>query len=139
MPLILRGIFRKERNRPLAAGKLTLPQCLALDIVDTHQSLRMKDIAQELGVSLPAATGIIDRLVRMRMVKRLYNEADRRTISIALTVKGKNVLHKIRSLRRKTFEEIFSKLTDLERLSYLAVLRKVLTIINQERKDDKAK
>lgn len=136
MPLIMRSVFKKGKNDLLVKGKITLPQCIVLDILDSKNNVKMKDIAGELNVTLPATTGLIDRLVKLGMVKRAYDAKDRRIVFIVLTAKGKSGLTEIRASRKKTFEEIFSKLTQKERDDYLQILRKLKHIVCEKGHED---
>ena len=128
MPLIIKGVQKKQRDA-LGMGKITVPQFISLSLLRQKGLIKMKDIAKEPNVSLPAATGLIDRLVGLGMVKRMYDEKDRRAIYIALTDKGEKALDEIRATRGKVFEGIFDKLTEEERNAYLNVLRKMVGIL----------
>jgi len=118
----------------LLQGKITFPQYIALSSL-TAKNLKMKDIARTLGVSLPAVTGIINRLVKLKMVERSYDLNDRRVIFIALTTRGAKVTKFIEEARRKFIEEIFGELTDIERNTYLSLLRKVKKISHEKSKN----
>jgi len=115
----------KLRTDALMQGKITFPQHIALEILSVEKSLKMKAVAKALRVSLPAATGLINRLVVMKMVERVYDTNDRRVIHIILTPKGKETLERIRKTRRKAIEEIFGVLSQEERQTYLGILRKI--------------
>ena len=125
IPLVVKGIHKRERDM-LGVGQITVPQFLLMSFLHDKNLMKMKDIAKELNVSMPAATGIVDRLVSMGMLKRMYDEKDRRAIYIALTPKGEKTLEDIRSRRRKAIEEVFGKLTEKERNAYINALRKVV-------------
>jgi len=115
----------KRRTDALMQGKITFPQHIALEILSVEEPLQMKAIAKALRVSLPAATGLINRLVVMKMVERVYDTNDRRVIHIILTLKGRETLEQIRKTRRKGIEEIFGVLSQEERQTYLEILRKI--------------
>jgi len=115
----------KRRTDALMQGKITFPQHIALEILSVEKSLKMKAIAKALHTSLPAATGLVNRLVAIKMAERIYDVNDRRVIYIALTSRGKVTLERIRKTRRKAIEEIFGVLSEGERQTYLGILRKV--------------
>jgi DNA-binding MarR family transcriptional regulator len=85
----------------------------------------MKDIAKVLQVSLPAATGIVNRLVTLGMLKRVYDSGDRRVIFIEVTASGKKCLEKVKVARKMIIEKMFRGLSEQERQTYLRILRKV--------------
>ncbi len=115
----------KRRADALFHGKVTFPQYVALEVIDAEKSLKMKDIAQALKTSLPAVTGLINRLVAMKMAKRTYDSGDRRVIFISLTDEGKRIIAQTRTARKKIIAEIFSVLSEGERQTYLKILGKI--------------
>jgi len=135
LPYLIRGMLRRYTDA-LGKGLLTLPQFISLDLINSHSWMKMKDIAGELNVSLPAATGMIDRLYHLGMIKREFDSKDRRVIKIILTPKGKKVLDNTKVSRKKAIEEVFSGLSAKERQSYLNIIKKVKNIMY---KDDKKK
>lgn len=132
MPHLLRGMFKKRMDA-LGKGYITLPQYLSLELIDSCGTLKMKEIAKELNVSLPAATGMIDRLYRLGLVKREFEPRDRRVVKIVLTAGGRRVLNDIRRKRRKAIEEVFSNLSQKERQVYLKILKKIRDILYEEK------
>jgi DNA-binding MarR family transcriptional regulator len=132
IPHIVRGMFSRQAD-VLGQGKITLPQFFSLDLLDSRGPLKMKDIAEELNISLPAATGLVNRLVILKLVKRVYDAKDRRVIYITLTSKGKEMIAEIRAKRIKAIEQIFGQLTDKERSDYLKILRKLMKILYPHR------
>lgn len=128
MPQFLRGTLKKQQDA-LVRGHITLPQFLTMDLVDLHGSLKMKDIASALKVSLPAASVTVDRLFKTGLVKRVSDQEDRRVIYVTLSPRGKKLLEEVRSQRRKIIEEVFGKLSEKERQTYLDILRKLINIM----------
>jgi len=134
-PRIVKGMIKKQKNA-LVWGKITVPQCITLEMLKAKKFLKMKDIARQLNVTLPAATGLIDRLHRMAMIKRANDDKDRRIILITLTTKGKDTVEKIQQQRKKALMQVFSKLTEKERDTYLNILKKLEKIL-YPKDDDK--
>ena len=125
-PQVIRGM---KVTDALGRGAITLPQFLSLDLLYSQGFLKMKDIAHALDISLPAATGLISRLVRMGMVERVYDTKDRRVIYVNLTSKGKKMVAQVKSQRQKKIEHVFGKLSEKERSVYLQIIRKVRNIL----------
>lgn len=115
----------KRRADVLFQGKVTFPQYVALEVLDNDSPLKMKNIAKVLKISLPAVTGLISRLVAMKLAKRVYDRSDRRVIFILLTTKGKKTIEQTRVVRKKIIAEIFGVLTEWERQTYLGILQKI--------------
>jgi DNA-binding MarR family transcriptional regulator len=128
MPQIVKGVLRRQSDA-LTQGRITIPQFLTLILIDSKLSVKMKDIAKEFNISLPAATGIIARLFKMSFVKRVYDDSDRRIIRVVLTPKGKKIVEQVKTKRKKFVESVFGKLSERERQAYLRILRKLMIIL----------
>jgi len=115
----------KKKSDALFKGEVTFPQYIVLEMLTKDKALKMKDVAKALHVSLPATTKLIDRLVRLKLVLRIYDKTDRRVVYVGLTDQGKKVAIRSKESRRKLIEQIFSNLTERERRTYLGILRKV--------------
>ncbi len=115
----------KKKADAFIKGKITLPQYLVLDSLYTSGPMKMKGIAAKIHTSLPAASGLIDRLVKMKMVKRKYGKKDRRVILADLTPVGRKTVADTREARKEVIKKIFSPLTHKERQAYLDILNKI--------------
>lgn len=127
------GLALNRQSDPLTKGKMTLPQFFTLDLLNTKKTLKMKDIAGALCVSLPAATGMVKRLVGIKMVKRVYDNNDRRLVFIALTEQGIKTIARAKLARKKIIEEIFGNLSDGERKEYLKIIRKIKDNLHEKK------
>lgn len=128
LPNVIRGFLRKQTDE-LAKGKISIPQYLVLDFIFSNGVQKMSRLAKEMAVSLPAMSGLIERLHRLGLVKRMYDSKDRRVIKITLTVKGQGVVIKIRTQREKIISKIFGQIAAEERKEYLRILTKVHDVL----------
>jgi len=80
----------------LEAVDLTANQLLALMLVSSAPDGRMRagEIAARLGISLPAATALVDRLVGAGVVARSQGE-DRRVVWVSATDEGRGLLARL--------------------------------------------
>ena len=131
LPVFLKGMLR-DRKDVLATGKISVPQFVLLNLVSHFNKMKMNEIARHLKVSLPAATGLVDRLVGMDMIERSGDEKDRRVIYISLTQKGSQILKKVMDTRKQAITEIFGNLTDEERTAYLQIIKKLVMIMKEQ-------
>jgi len=67
---------------------ITMPQLKALLLLHVDGTARMTDLAATLDVSMPSATGILDRLVQRGLVVRGTDPADRRVVTCSLSEDG---------------------------------------------------
>jgi len=119
-----RKISRSYNNICLKYG-ITASQSFVLLDVLANEGSSVKDIANRIQLDSPAVTGLIDRLLKEELVERREDPADRRSLQIYLTDKGRQLIedlnpagkefnHHIRSLlsaeEGQLFEECLSKL-----------------------------
>src|SRR5881296_2371050 len=64
---------------------LTFMQLRALFILQAKGALRVSDLAGALSLSLASASALADRLVRLDVVERRPDAADRRSVRLALS------------------------------------------------------
>src|SRR5688500_3918033 len=70
---------------PTALAELPLSQLRCVRVIGEHEGQKMQELAHHLGVTLPALSQIVDRLVRRDMVERHADSEDRRIVRIFLT------------------------------------------------------
>jgi DNA-binding MarR family transcriptional regulator len=106
---------------------LTMAQAKALYIVVALERPRMSDVAARLGVALPTASGVIDRLVDLDLVTRHADAADRRHVILAATPRAAEVLERFRELGVAQLRDLLALVTDDE----LEVVRRAIGILDR--------
>ncbi len=104
---------------------LTLPQMHTLEVLGTAGPLRMKELAEKMGVTTGALTVHIDRLVRAGLVLRKPNAEDRRSYLIHLTPEGEAHFAEHHKLHLELSHELAGALEPEEVPRFLAALRKL--------------
>jgi len=108
--------FRRNFSVQLSPLGVTFAQAQVLRIVArADEPLRMVDLAAKLDIVPRSATTKIDALQAIGLVQRLSDDADRRSIPIAITEKGRALLAQLDEVRRMTAEELFSELSEVDR------------------------
>lgn len=80
-------------------------------------------LAEAVGVSPPAATQIVDRLVEHGMVERRPDESDRRVVLVDYVPRMHEVARRIVTSRKERLAEAISPLTDEEAEAFLKGLK----------------
>jgi len=124
MPAISREFLRNQ-TVDFYKVKITLPQCVILDMLDRSGGSNMSDLARHMDVTTAAMTGIVDRMVRDGYVARSSDPDDRRVINIKLTVKGVRVARMIHAHRQQMTIKLFGVLSQAEREEYLRLLTRI--------------
>ena len=82
----------KELNR----GNLSYPQFFLLTYLSSEDYLTMTDIANKMGHSTAAATGLVDRIEKLGYVERVHASEDRRKIMVRITSMGVEFVSRMR-------------------------------------------
>ena len=72
-------------------------------------------LADELGVGRPAATKLVDRLVKRRLIRRGSHETDRRQVILEATDRGREVVRAVQQCRRRKLARVLSELDPVAR------------------------
>lgn len=107
--------------------ELTMTQIKLLhQLEDATRELTLKEAAELVPLSLPAASRTVDDLVRRGMVKRHEDVEDRRMKRISLTEAGRSVIRKVNAARLSGLEQFTETLNDDERRLLAGALSKLL-------------
>ena len=131
MPRCIRGFSRHEHNY-LSRGEITMPQFWVLECLSSCEGRLMSEIANFLGVSRPAATGLIDRLIAQDLVRRDDIPDDRRTVKISITPKGRQIVKSVWEQKRRTLVKVFSQLSARDRQEYIKIFERVVHILSEQ-------
>jgi DNA-binding MarR family transcriptional regulator len=89
---------------------LTPPQFWALKTIERLQRTKMSPLAEELGLSMGAASTLVDRLVSRGFVERTADATDRRAVHVSLSEQGRRVLTEAKEGRQAQSRQIFDQL-----------------------------
>ncbi|MBI4706939.1 MAG: MarR family transcriptional regulator [Candidatus Omnitrophica bacterium] len=128
MPQIMREFSRHQADE-LHKGKITLPQFLILENLNSQGQQTMTALARYMHVTTAAMTGIIDRVVRDGYVVRTAEPDDRRIIRIKISPKGIKLVEKFNKNQRSMILKIFGKISDKDRRDYLRILMQIRDIL----------
>lgn len=82
-------------------------------------------LAEQLSVSFPAVSGIIDRLVKEKLIKRKRSSKDRRLVLIELTDSGVKIIEKLLKTFEKLLFDILKKMPEKEREAIVKAIERV--------------
>lgn len=125
LPKLHRELISQERNY-FSRGLISFPQLQALRVVSEMDSCTMRELAQALALKSSTVTGLVDRLVRLSLVKRYNSLKDRRVVLAAITPKGRKILDHLYEEHRKAIIRLFGNITAQERAAYLDILEKIV-------------
>ena len=134
-PLIARSIRRKLFRATLANmhEEMSPHHFEIVKTLEEAGTLRLTEIGDRLQMPAPQMTRLMDRLVSLGLVERQTNPADRRTIDVTLTTRGRIVLQEHDRLMRDAIRTTLSALTGNELTELSASLRKLRDIFSKLR------
>lgn len=83
-------------------------------------------LAKKLGYSPGAMTNIANRLIKLGLAERKYNENDRRNVFLSITDKGLQVQREAHEKGQELRIEMFKVLSEEEVLQYISINEKLL-------------
>lgn len=112
--------YKSRLAQVCKAAELTPPQFFALMTIARAKRLKMSPLADGLGLSMGAASTLIDRLVTRGLVERDTDAADRRAVYVSLSERGIEVLDSAALARRSIISEVFLHLSADDRAQLIA-------------------
>jgi DNA-binding MarR family transcriptional regulator len=108
------------------AHELTFGQMRLIFHLSKHGPSPMSRVAEWLGVGLPTASGIVDRLERHGLVARQHRQDDRRIVECCLTDKGRGLIDEIVGMRGEVLRQFLGVLSGDELADMTRLVRIVL-------------
>jgi DNA-binding MarR family transcriptional regulator len=111
----------------VGALELTMTQIKVLHHLEQHDhSLTVKEAAEVVSLSLPAASRAIDDLVRRGFAGRQEDLADRRMKRVSITDRGRAAIRRLNAARLRGLEEFVETLSSQQRARLSSALAKLL-------------
>lgn len=111
----------------VGALELTMTQIKVLHHVDQNdRSLTVKEVAEVVSLSLPAASRAVDDLVRRGFAERQEDLVDRRMKRISITPRGRASIRRLNAARLSGLEEFVETLSVQQRARLSTALANLL-------------
>jgi DNA-binding MarR family transcriptional regulator len=111
--------------KELAPGNVSFPQFFLLAYLDQKEVLTMTAIAQKMGHTTAAASGLVARLENLGMVVRSMARDDRRKVMVCITPKGSELVRRIRQEMVGNLMKIMEYLSPDEQKAWLHIYGKI--------------
>jgi len=111
--------------KELAPGNVSFPQFFLLAFLDQKEVLTMSAIAQKMGHTTAAASGLVARLENLGMVVRSVARDDRRKVMVCITPKGSALVRRIRQEVVGNLMKIMEYLSPEEQRAWLQIYSKI--------------
>ena len=94
----------------------------------------MTEIANKMGHTTAAATGLVDRLEKLGHVRRLHAQEDRRKILVQITTTGLALVQEVRDDMVENILKIMDELEPGEQTAWLHIYEKVFAYCHSPNK-----
>ena len=111
--------------KELAPGNVSFPQFFLLAYLDQKEVLTMSAIAQKMGHTTAAASGLVARLENLDYVMRSIARDDRRKVMVCITPKGSALVRRIRQEMVENLVKVMEHLTPEEQKAWLHIYSKI--------------
>src|SRR6478735_2975833 len=121
----LQRCFILTLSKELGRGNVSFPQYCLLGFLAQKPYLTMTEIAQKMGHTTAAATGLVDRLEKLGHVRRVHALDDRRKIMVEITESGTALVSEVRDDMVGNILRIMETLSPPEQKAWLQIYEKV--------------
>ena len=124
---VLQRSFILSLSKELTRGHVSFPQYCLLGFLAQQKHLTMSEIAQRMGHTTAAATGLVDRLEKLGHVKRAHGKDDRRKILVQITASGSDIVTEVREDMIVNVLKMMEHLDASEQKVWLQIYEKIFT------------
>src|SRR3954470_4427185 len=123
--LEMQRCFLLHLSKELAPGNVSFPQFFLLTYLDQKEVLTMSGIAQKMGHTTAAASGLVARLENLGYVGRSSAREDRRKVMVCITPKGSALVRRIREEMMGNLTKVMEHLSPDEQQAWLHIYSKI--------------
>jgi DNA-binding MarR family transcriptional regulator len=134
LPIIGKRLFASLIEHPFAKAR-PHSQIKAMGHLFNHSPATLSEVAEALGISLPTASELIDRLVEEGIVSRDINPSDRRKVVLGLTPHAREMGHQIHEMRRAHLRAVMDRLEPEERPVFVKSLLALADVLTSDVQD----
>ena len=105
---------------------LSPAQMHTIEVIGHKKNLRMKELAEKLGITTGTLTISVDRLEKLNLVARKPHDTDRRSYFVILTEQGEKMFEEHHRFHKDFTGEISAGLSNDEVDTFSRILGKIL-------------
>ena len=121
VPAVMR--FIRSQMRCHRGSALSVPQFRALLFLSRNPGAILSALAEFLGLSLPAASRLVEGLVGKKFVARRIPPGNRRQVVLSVSARGQRTVDAARQATERRLAEVVAPLRSEERMAIRRALR----------------
>lgn len=107
---VIETILTQRALEGAPCDDLSLSQWGGMLFIQRHENCAIRELAEGLKVSHPAAVKLVERLVRKGLIDRHESATDRRVVELSLSTCGRRCVDHVRDQRAQSLERIVSQM-----------------------------
>jgi DNA-binding MarR family transcriptional regulator len=124
-PILVRGL-RVLSSVEALGQDFSFSQAMILQTLFAHKKeIRMNELAKFLGLSKANTTGLVDRLVKKKLIKRSPSSADRRVVLVQLTKTGERTAETLTIINRQGLAQMMHRIPEEKLQLFLDTLEQI--------------
>lgn len=123
--MVIQRKFLVNLMGELARGKVSFPQFFLLGHLCASGPATMSTIASLMGHSMPASTGLVQRLEKLGYVQRTHDAEDRRKVMVSATKKAVDLVGVMRQEMAANIGKVMTHLDPGEQQAWVDIYRKI--------------
>jgi DNA-binding MarR family transcriptional regulator len=131
--LEMQRCFLLHLCKELAPGNVSFSQFFLLAALDQQEILTMSAVAQKMGHTTAAASGLVARLENLGYITRSSAPEDRRKVMVCITTKGSALVRRIREEMVENLMKLMAHLTPSEQKAWLQIYTKIHDFCQRKR------
>lgn len=125
LPELISSIMRDDTSA-VTKGQISVPQFWALHYIAQKEGLTVTELASALYRGKSSTSGLLQRLEKGGLIKRVRSKTDQRVVHITLTAKGRRLAEELVASRKRGIRKTYSSLSASERARHMAMIKKIL-------------
>ena len=107
---VIEDVLTERALNGAPCDDLSISQWAGMLFVQRHESCAIRELAEGLKVSHPAAVKLVERLVRKGLLDRQESATDRRVVELRLSTVGVRCVEYVRDQRAQALERIVAQM-----------------------------
>lgn len=129
--------FLREIGKSNASANcmITEAQCHAILEIYNCKNMTLNQLANKLDLDKSTVSRTVENLHKMKLIKRVVNEQNRRMVKLSTTQKGVQLAQQINEYNNIYFSEIFNSIQTNELNEFLITFSKIthkMNLLNQQ-------
>lgn len=121
-------INKNLKNKFCSYG-FTVPQITVLAVLSQNEKMKISDISKLIHSTNSTVSGIVDRLEKQGLIKRVKSQEDRRVVFVELDHKFLNMKEELDKEMASYLDGIFKNIDDEKTLSIISGLENLKTML----------